>query len=888
MPEPELHESWAARALILLVSRLLPRSYRGEWRREWTAELTAARTEGRSTLRMALGALPDAWTVRRSGRASLSGARGKSRRKPLLFDTLGQDLRYALRGARRNPGFAAAAVLTLALGIGANTAIFSVVDGVLLRPLPYRHADRLVTIASSVNGPPGAPSAMALSYPDYRDIGRLTDAVAGVAAYSSDLSNFTNSREPRELQVTRSTAALFSVLGVSPVIGHTFSSGQMHDAVAVISHALWISSFNGDKSVLGRMISLDDTSFTIVGVMPAGFAFPEATTDVWIPIGWALPDPAMAQMRMYRVFSTVARLARGVSLDKLRGDLDVLAKRITASGQATSKFGGGEIFTTRLLRDQIVGDAQQPLLILLGAVALVLLIACVNAASLLVARANTREKDFAVRRAIGAGRWAIVRQLLVESILLALGAAVIGLGLAAVGLRVLRAQLPHGYVVGTDARVLGFTILLAMATGLGFGVVPALRASAPDLERSLHDGTGGTAGRPRRRARGVLVVSEVALALVLLVGSALLVRSFISVNAVNPGFDARGLLLARIHLTPAKYATMSQKRTFFDDLVRRLRTQPGVGAVTLASSLPLSGMQRMVGMNPRGLRPSDPDQFLAVALTAVGPDFFSTMRIPILKGRALAAADDGEGSKPVVVVSQALADELWPHENPIGQGGMGRLGNATVVGVAGDVRSESLRRKGAPAIYQPLARARGRSYEEIWIVVRSAHPLRVAPELREVVRAEDPSQPIASISTYDAIVQRQYAGLELITALITLFSGLALVLAVIGIAGVTAYTVSQRTRELGIRIAMGARAVDVLGLLLGETVVLVAIGLGVGVAAALGLTRTLRSLLYGVTSTDPVTFGGAALALGLVALVATYLPARHAVRIDPAETLRQE
>ena len=571
---------------------------------------------------------------------------------------------------------------------------------------------------------------------------------------------------------------------------------------------------------------------------------------------------------------------------RLRRDLDLLGKRITASGQATSKTGSGETFAATLLRDRLVGDARQPLLILFGAVALVLLIACVNAANLLVARANAREKEFAVRRAIGAGRWVIVRQLLVESVVLALAAAVLGLALAAEGLDLLAARLPHGYVVGIDGAVLGFTLLLAVATGLAFGIMPALRASAPALEQSLRDSAGASAGRHRRRARNILVVSEVALALVLLVGSALLVRSFISVNAIDPGFDPHGVLAARIRLTPARYSTVTPKRTFFDALVQRLRTEPGVDAITLADGLPLAEVNT-VGMNPQAINPDDPNQFLEIANAAVGPDYFSTMRIPILQGRAI-TADDREGSTEVCVVSQALAHRLWPGRNPIGQSGMGRDGGAVVVGVAADVRGESLEREGKPAVYIPLTQARSRSYDEMWVVLRSSHPLRVAPALRQVVRTEDAAQPIAEITTYTAIIQQHYASLRLITALITLFAALALVLAVIGIAGVTAYAVSQRTRELGIRIAMGARSIDLLGLLLSETAALVGIGLGIGLAAAFGLTRTLRSLLYGVTSNDLVTFGGAAVALGLAALLATYIPARRAGRVDPMQALRQD
>ncbi|HET7024662.1 MAG TPA: ABC transporter permease [Gemmatimonadales bacterium] len=805
------------------------------------------------------------------------------------FEHLARDARYALRAVRRNPGFACMAVLTLALGIGANTAIFSVVNAVLLRPLPYPDADRLVTISSSVSGMPGdgGSSAMALSYPDYQDIGKLTDVLTGAAAWSTDHYNFSSAAEPRELEVARTTAPLFPVLGVAPVIGRTFSVAEMHDPVAVISHGLWLGNFNGDSTALGRTITLDQKSFTIVGVMPAGFAFPGPATDVWIPVGWAMTDaPEMAEVREYRAFSTVARLTPEASLDGLRRALDLLGKQITASGEATSKFGSGESFTANLLRDQIVGNARQPLLILFGAVALVLLIACVNAANLLLARANAREREFAVRRAIGAGRRTIIRQLLVESLLLALAAALVGILLAAAGLRLISAQLPHGYAAGIDGTVLAFTLLLAILTGLGFGIVPALRASDPALEQALRDGSSGTAGRPRRRARSILIVSEVALALVLLVSSALLVRSFVSLNAINPGFDPEGLLAARIRLTPARYATTAQQHAFFADLIERLRTQPGVAAATVADGPPLSGGVISVGMRPRQFRPDDPDQVLIVNETHVGPDFFSTMHIPVIEGRAI-TVEDRDGSKPVCVINQALAHELWPDQDPIGKTGLGRHGDQTVVGVVANVRSQALERAGGPAIYTPLAQS-DRDIDEMWVMVRSDHPLGAIPALRGAVRAEDPSQPIASISTYDAIVQAQYAGLRLITGLISLFAGLALVLAVIGIGGVTAYAVSQRTRELGIRIAMGARAGDVIGLLLNETVILVAIGLGIGLTAAFGVTRALRSLLFGVTSTDLVTFAGAAIVLGLVALLATLIPARRAALVDPVIALRQE
>jgi putative ABC transport system permease protein len=622
--------------------------------------------------------------------------------------------------------------------------------------------------------------------------------------------------------------------------------------------------------------------------------FPDAATDVWIPIAWAMADaPAMAQMRVYRAFSTVARLAPDEPLDRLQSELDLLGTRVTADEQAASARGPagktvlGERFSATRLRDQIAGDARQPLLILFGAVALVLLIACVNAANLLLARASSREKEFAVRRAIGAGRATIAQQLLVESLLLALAAAGVGLALAAGGLRLLAAQLPQGYGAGIDTTVLVFTVLLAMITGVGFGLAPALRASSAALEPSLRDHPGGTAGRTRRRARDVLIVTEVAVALVLLVGSALLVASFLRVSTINPGFDPQDLVAARIRLTPERYTTASQQRAFFDDVVLRLRHQPDVGAITYVDQVPLSGMQHQVGMDPQRIRSDDPDQFLTIAAVSVGDDFFSTMRVPIVQGRGLGAADNRDGAPPVCVVSRSLADRLWPHQNPIGQAGMGRQGDAAVVGVAADVRGVSLRLAGGMAVYTPAAQD-DRSYEQMWIVARSRHPLRVAASLREIIHDEDAAQPIAEIATYDQMMQRQYANLTLVAALVTMFAGLALVLAVIGIAGVTAYAVSQRTRELGIRIALGARTIDMLRLVLGETAGLVAIGLVVGVAAALALTRTLQSLLYGVTSSDPATFTGAALALAAAALVATYVPARRVGHVNPVDALRGE
>ena len=824
------------------------------------------------------------------------------------MNSLWQDLRYALRGIRRTPGFAALIILTLALGIGANTAIFSVVNGVLLRPLPYKNSDRLVEVRSSAGN---RRIRFGVSYPDYQDLQKLTGSFAGVGAYTSDRFNLTGGGEPRELQAALVSPELFGVMQVPPLAGRTFAPDEARAPVAVISYGLWNDLFGGDRSAVGRQIALDGHSFTIVGIMPASFAFPEPDDAVWLPLGWAyLENPDGQADRDFHNLVAVARLAPAVSLDKARGDLGLLAHRIAAAKtdagaggrrQVVVQMGGGPAaggggarqgladggFELSTLRADVIGDVRTNLLILLGAVALVLLIGCANAANLLIARAGMRRREIGIRAALGAGRGRLVRQLLTESVVLATAAAVAGLAVAAWGVRLLLViwprNLPRAQDVHLDLPVLGFALAAGVITGLLFGLLPALRLAAPEAKESLRDELVSGAGRDRRRAQSALVVVEVALALMLLIGAGLLVRSFAALNAVDLGFQPADLVAARIRLTPSRYATLPAQRQFFDAMTARLEQRPGVGEVSLVQTLPLSGARRMEAFDPREIRPDDREEFLAVGATAVSADFFSTMGIRLRQGRGF-NADDREGTSPVVIVNQRLAHRLWPDQSPIGK--TLPIGHVTVVGVVSDIRSGLVTEAPEPELYFPLGQAHDMG--EMWVLLRAPHALRQVPALREAVASADRSQPVAEVVTFEQMISRQEAARRFNTTLITLFAALALVLAIVGIAGLTAYAVAQRTREIGIRMSLGAEAADVLRMLLGDSARLVGLGLLLGLAGATLATPVLGSMLYGISSRDVGAFASAGLVLGVAALAATWIPALRATRVDPVKVLRDE
>ncbi|HWS87819.1 MAG TPA: ABC transporter permease [Pyrinomonadaceae bacterium] len=805
--------------------------------------------------------------------------------------TLLQDLRYGLRVLWKAPGFTAVAVLALALGVGANTAIFSVVNGVLLRPLPFAEPERLVMVWMD-NRVMGLREDLN-SYPNYvawRDEGR---AFEHLAAFTSSSPTLTSERgEPERLQGASATANFFGALRVQPALGRLFTAeeeAEGQDGVVVIGHGLWRRRFGGQPDIVGQQITLNGRSRTVIGVMPQGFKFP-SEAEVWVPLA---PPASLREQRQSFWLSMVGRLKPGATVEGAQAELSAVAARLEKEFPDSNQGYGAYVVS---LHEQVVGRVSTALWVLLGAVGFVLLIACANVANLLLARAAAREREIAIRRALGAGRARLIRQFLTESVLLALVGGALGLLLAVWGVDVLVAlapsDLPRLDQVGVDGRVLLFTVGISVGTGLLFGLAPALQAAQGDLNESLKEGgRGGGEGARGRRVRNALVVAEVALALVLLAGAGLMIKSFLRLQEVDLGFNAEHVLSMRVQLSGTNYREGARAVAFYEQLVERIEATPGVQAAAAVGTVFLSSTPNSSWFSIEGRPAFPPNERVEVPIDPVTPNYFRAMGVPLLKGRAFDARDR-QDAPAVTVVNETFARRFFPGEEAVGKrikyGPPDSDGQwITIVGVVGDTRRTGFDAAVRPETYLPHAQAPARG---MMLVVRSsaADPSALANAVRGAVSSLDREVPVFQVRTLDELLSGMMAQRRLNMLLLAIFAGVALLLAAVGIFGVMNYAVSQRTHEIGLRVALGAQGRDILRMVVGQGMALVLAGLVLGLVCALALTRLMSSLLYGVSAADPVTYAGIALLLAAVALLACYLPARRAMKVDPMEALRYE
>jgi putative ABC transport system permease protein len=857
-----------------------------------------------------------------------------------LIEELIQDIRFALRQLGRNPGFTTVAVLTLALGIGANTAIFSVVDALVLRPLPYAHNDRLVWIAESI---PALKSEVATGgdYVAWKEQNHTLDRIAaydttyrgslreGAPGPGSADFNLTGRATPARVHSAFVSASFFATLGVEPQLGRAFTENEDQPNgphVVVLMHSFWQQYFGSDPHVLGRTVNLDEAPYTVVGVMPASFHFP-GDSDVQILLPLALNQAReLLRTQGQRQVRIIGRLKPGISLAAARADLDEIRKRAQPSGgPELAGGGGGQGHAMRTpgrggpggqlrhntsgppemappaselkvvpLAEHLAGNLRPAMLILLGAVGLVLLIACANVANLMLTRASARTREVAVRAALGAGRWRLVRQLLAESVTLAVAGGMAGLLLAAWGVGVIARLIPAGVGGGilavaapkVDGNVLLFALAASIFTGILFGLAPAAIVTRPALAEGLNEGArGGSPGGRRGWLRGALAVAELSLALVLLIGAGLLIKSFYRLLQVNPGFAPERVLTMDLSLTGARYPTPQQKSEFFSQVLRRVESLPGVRSAALTDSLPLSPYRSFLLMSPNHLLPRaalSSSTMVMMRMLTVSPGYFYTLGIPVLKGRTFTDHDDEQTLK-VAVVNEALARHLWPTEDPIGK----QLShNLTVVGVVGNTHHDGLSQETEAEFYVPYLQSPCNSMQ---LAVRTAaDPDSMVSAVRAQIRDVDPDQPLYHVATLQQVLSESLAPRRFNMLLLGIFAGVALALAAVGIYGVMAFSVTRRTHEIGIRMALGAEKGDILRMVIGQGLKLAGSGVAIGIVGALALTRFLSSLLYGVRPDDPLTFVAVSLILIGVALLACYIPARRATQVHPMVALRYE
>jgi predicted permease len=820
-----------------------------------------------------------------------------------FLESLLQDIRYAGRTLRRSPGFAITAILALALGIGANTAIFTVVNTVLLQPLAYPEPERLVQL--ELSSPEG--NGNITSIPKFMVWRKQSQVFQDVAAY--DLGgpgvNLTGGDRPEQLKGVHVSAGFFRVFGARLVAGRTFSADEDRPggpALVVITGGMW-RRFGADPNLVGKSLTLGDEAYTVTGILDPSFAS-DPPADIYIPLR---ADPNSSEQAHY--LRAAARLKPGISLEQAKAAMNQAAEEYKRKFPGT--MGPKEGFTAEPLRDTVVGDVRKSLLVLVGAVSFVLLIACANVANLLLARATIRKREIAIRAAIGAGRGALIRQLLTESVLLSLAGGLLGLGLGYLGVRALLAINPgniprigeRGSAVLLDWRVLVFTFGVAALTGILFGLVPALNASRADLNLTLKEsGQRAGGGLRQNKARSILVVAEMGLALVLLVGAALLLRTFLVLRGVNPGFDAHNVLTMQMSLTGKRFETAAGVNQLVREAERRVGSLPGVISFASTCFLPLEGGFGLpFTIEGRPLPEGQPFHG-GGSWRTVSPRYFEVFRIPLLRGRMFTDRDDGGGA-PVVLINEGLAKQFWEKSDAVGQritigkgiGPQFEEPPREIIGIVGDVRNQGLNNNPDPIMYVPVAQVKdgvtalNNRIIPITLAIRTnVEPNSLSKEIQEELRVASGGLPVARVRSMELVRGESTSRTDFNMTLLVIFAGVALLLAAIGIYGLIAYSVQQRTQEIGIRMALGASLQDVRKMVVKQGMTLALIGVLLGVGAALGLTRLMTSLLYGVKASDPVVLVSAAVALGAVALLATYVPARRASRVDPIVSLRYE
>ena len=811
------------------------------------------------------------------------------------MDTFIKDVRYAWRGLTKHPGFTAIVIVTLALGIGASTAIFSVVNSVMLRRLPYPNADRIVAIQElNRQGQQGQVTG-----PNFLDWRAQNTVFEHLAAIKTVFINLTLNDQAERINLAQTSANFFDVFGVGPQLGRLFVAGDEqagHEPVVVLSDALWRRRFGADAEVVGRQVTLDGANYTVVGIAPAGFQYPNKT-EAWLPPLRLAPEfsPTIdpTQRRGMGYLSAIALLKPGVPVDQAASEMETITERLRQQYPDTNNRRFNRVVS---LYEHLVGKSETMLKLLFGAVLFVLLIACANVANLLLASAAARSKEMAIRAALGASRLRVMRQLLTESAILALAGGALGLVFASYGVAAITKLLPQDFPrlneIGMDWRVFGFTLGASLLTGLLFGFAPALHMSRVDVQDAMKDSSRGTAGSARHtRLRHALIVAEVALSVVLLTGAGLLFRSFLRLQSVEAGFTPQQVLTAKLSPAGPQFQNDPDYISFYDQVLERTRQIPGVQSAGTINTLPLSPGPT-TGFRVEGRPIVTIDKWQMVNFRNVSPDYFLTMNIPILKGRAFAPQDDLNAPRRLMI-NQALAERDFPNEDPVGKRVAFRNPEPNVepvwfeiVGVTANVRSLELREEPQPEIYFA---SRQDAFSQVAIVVRSSVPPEsIAAALRQAVAEVDRSVPVSEVKTMEHIVSESVTQPRFNLFLLGLFSSIALLLSVAGIYGVTAYTVAQRTHELGIRIALGAQVGDVLRMILGQGMAVIGAGIAIGLLAAFGLMRLMNSLLFGVSATDPFTFIGITVVLIGAGLLACYVPARRATKVDPLVALRYE